>query len=266
MAYIFERFNSPLELAKALEGRENNGYVGNSSDSRDRRFTGTADWKEAENLLIHGDGNITVELNKALSKVKTEINFSKTKYTPYYYGSSPIVSRAVIGHPRSMRKRCVVPSKQAATNIYYDNGANCNTTADELLRAGKVMLELVYRLEAGGTRVELNICNFTADCRNIQQDKVCCCTLVKRASEPLDVRKMAFPIAHPSYFRRFGFRWLERCDKIKSSVSAYGGHLSSQAFKNLIEAQHIKDAAIISFTDIKALGYNAEAVKRKYFK
>lgn len=263
--FIFERFNSPLELVKALEKRENNGYVGHASDTGTEEFTGTATWKIAEDLLIHGDSNITVELTKAMSKVKTTVAINKVKITPDYYGASPIVARALTGHPKAMRRRTANPVKQAATAIYYDNGANCDIKASDLLRAGKAILELVYRLEAGGTRVELNICNFTANCRNTTQDKACCCTLVKRASEPLDIRKMAFPIAHPSYFRRIGFRWLERCDKIKSSVSCYGGHLTSSEFKSLLEAQRINNAVIISFENVKNFGYNAEAIKNKYF-
>ena len=52
---------------------------------------------------------------------------------------------------------------------------------------------------------------------------------VKDFREHLDLQKLCFPIANPSMFRRFGFKWLETCNGLKDRYwcSGYGSQIDS---------------------------------------
>lgn len=249
---IYEAFRSPLALAETVKSRQNNEMLGHSSD-KNWGFSGVANYKAAEDLLHNGAANIVAKINKNMEKIKVCVEMQKSIQSPYFYGSRPSVARAIIGHPKSMIRRETVQQKTNAIHILYDISDNCKVTSEELLQAGVVVLELVYRLEAARIRINLDIIGYAAQI--IGGQYLISSINLKAGQEPLDVLRIAYPLAHPAFFRRHNFRWAETVNGIKYHDSGYGKHIKKPELEPLLKSLHI-EGRLIQFTDVKKSGYN----------
>lgn len=249
---IFEAFRSPLALAETVKSRNNNDMLGHASDKQGG-FSGVANYKVAEDLLHNGAADIAAKINKNMEKIKASAKMQKSIQSPYFYGFRPSVARAIIGHPKSMIRREAVQQKTNAIHILYDISDNCNITPEELLEAGVAVLELVYRLEAARIRVNLDIIGYAAQISGGQY--LISSINLKAGQEPLDVLRIAYPLAHPAFFRRHNFRWAETVNGIKYHDSGYGHHIKRQTLEPLLKSLHI-EGRLIQFTDVQQSGYN----------
>ena len=250
---FFEAFASPYSLAEAVKTRQNNHMFGTVSEARGRQsFTLTDNYDEAEYILRHGAQNIADRMNKSLENIRASAQMDRAVLEPYYYGSRVNVPRAIIGHPKAMIRRVNIPLKTSAVRLIYDISANCNIKAEELLKCGIVVLELVYRLEAARTRVELDVCGYAAETNS--GDAVTFINL-KRGQEPLDILKVAYPLAHPSFFRRHNFKWMETVSGAEYPDSGYGRHLSKDRLQSILTA-HNAGGKLLQYSDIQRAEYN----------
>ncbi len=94
------------------------------------------------------------------------------------------------------------------TRIVFNCTVSGGLGQDVIIARGAVCLALVEALEYLGRPVELilNISDGTHSDKGVGELYV----TVKDAGEPVDVRRLAFMAAHPSSFRRLGFRWIEQ--------------------------------------------------------
>lgn len=109
--------------------------------------------------------------------------------------------------------------KAKVVRIVYNMVMNCDTDKEDILKTGLVVLKLAYSLERQGYRVRVDVNPFLAK-RDVQ--KVCALVCVKDWRQPIDIKKVAFPIAHPSMFRRLGFRWLECAPELEDKSFRWG--------------------------------------------
>lgn len=249
---IYEAFRSPLCLAETVKSRNNNHMLGEASNKQGG-FSGVANYKAAEDLLHYGAADIAAKINKNMEKIKASVEMQKSIQSPYFYGSRPSVARAIIGHPKSMIRREAIPQKTNAISILYDISDNCNVSADELLQAGVVVLELVYRLEAARIRVNLDIIGYAAQITGGQY--LISSINLKAGQEPLDILRIAYPLAHPAFFRRHNFRWAETVNGINYHDSGYGKHIKRPELEPLLKSLHI-GGRLIQFNDVRTSGYN----------
>lgn len=250
---FFESFASPYSLAETVKTRQNNHMFGTVSEAHGRQnFTLTDSYEEAENILRLGARDIADKMNKSLENIRASTQLEKAILEPYYYGSRVNVPRAIIGHPKAMIRRVNIPLKTSAVKLVYDISANCNIKAEELLKCGIVVLELVYRLEAARIRVELDVCGYAAETNS--GDAVTVINL-KRGQEPLDVLKVAYPLAHPSFFRRHNFKWMETVSGAEYPDSGYGRHLSKDRLQSILTA-HNAGGKLLQYSDIQRAEYN----------
>ena len=80
-------------------------------------------------------------------------------------------------------------------------------------------------MELSGVRVKLDICVM---CSKNNGEWQIGCVNVKSYREQMDLKKLCFPIAHPSMFRRFGFRFLEKSKDMENNF-CFGYGSSAQA-------------------------------------
>jgi hypothetical protein len=126
------------------------------------------------------------------------------------------------------------PSKVKAVSILFSMSVTADYTQEQILNAGIVVLNIVNDLELAGYRVKLDVEFFgSASGHDVSSARV----NVKDWRQPLDLKKLAFPISHPSMFRRFGFHWLETQPKLTNSgyASGYGSSMWKENYEKALE-------------------------------
>ncbi len=181
-------------------------WASHSSVSTDRHWTGTNSYEEAVDLLKHGADDLSKRLEKAYQVKAADIG-TKTVTRSFYdvAGFQASVPRYLQGIPTSMVNQKKVVQKAKVITLNKDMNYNCGWSVEDIINESAKALAIVKKIEASGTRVNLNLCFVSA---SVSQ-KVGCKIRLKNANERLNVSKLAFVMAHPSMIRRMLFRWLE---------------------------------------------------------
>ena len=219
---IKEHFNSINEMISVIESRQNNAIMANchSSQTGDEDFTGTKSYEEAKELFRNGYTEILPQIKKGVAA-----EMKRTESRPRRYiennvvGYAPNVPNAIMGLPNSMILTRSVPQKIKAVSLVIGITENAGTEAEEFIKSGIAALGVVNSLELKGYRVNLKVAFYVAYKDN---DRAFATVNVKDYREHLDLQKLCFPLAHPSMFRRLGFKWLETVSGLKSSGWNFG--------------------------------------------
>ena len=229
---IKEHFKSISEMLSTIESRPNNEIMERKHESRTngKDFTGTESWEEAVELFRNG-------YTEVLPQIKTGVaaNLKRTESRPRrtiennVVGYAPNVPNAIMGLPNSMILTRTVPQKTKTVSLVVDITENAGTRAEEFIKSGIAVLGVVNSLELSGYRVNLKVAFYVA-CKGL--DRALGTVNVKDYREHLDLQKLCFPLANPSMFRRFGFKWCETVPGLKNKDWAwgYGSHLDDLDF------------------------------------
>lgn len=224
MNMIFERFESINQLLSVIDSRPNNEIMKNEHDStsntnEDYKFTKTRTYDEARELLIGGWDEQLDQIKKETDK----INYTGKGFKPApqnaIVGYIPNVPNALMNLPQSMITINRISQKVRAISIYYSNCANWSVDAKTFVENGIKILKLVNKLEASGIRVNLYSVLYYAEKEN---DFAFVPVKIKDFRDKLDLKKICFPLVHPSWLRRIGFKWLETCKGLTSKSWCYG--------------------------------------------
>lgn len=226
-----EEYNSISEFVQTINSRSQNPEITSvQSESGKYSFTGTNDYNEAENLLLHGWVEESEKLNEML-KLKA-LKEKSVKNTYDVAGFQCSVPRYLQGIPTNMINQKVVTKKQKlitiTKNITYSSSIKRKTIEEESVKS----LQLVNNLEKQGYRVILNVTLIA------KKDNIILCNKVriKNASERLNLSKVSFPMVHPSYLRRILFRWIERFEYTTRPFSdTYGIPVKCEEFNNILK-------------------------------
>lgn len=272
MKYIHETFDGLDKLLQAIDSRPVNSVFKNkelSSHTGSKNFTGTSSYEEAADLVRNGWDEPVKDIKAAQKALQVKSNVVTQKARPRncVVGYAPCVPAAILGLPESMIATERVPSKVKAVTIVYANSGNCGVKSEKFVKAGAAVLKLVNDLELKGYRVRLIVELFSA----IQGDEtIVCRATVKDWRQPLDLKKIAFPIAHASMLRRIGFKWLETVNGIKNYgwPSGYGYPLSNDKTCKQINELYIREKLLseneyyINMKQVEADGYDTEKLMK----
>jgi len=230
MAYkiIKEHFKSIHEMISVIESRPNNKVMADkhSSNTGDYSFTKTKSMDEAKELFRNGYTEILPKIKTGVSNEfkRTEVR-NRRKVETGVIGYAPHVPNAILGLPNSMILTKAQPQKVKAVSIVVGITENCGTEADEFITSGIAAIGVVNTLELRGYRVNLKVAFWCATGGN---ERAWGTIDLKDYREHLDLQKLCFPLAHPSMFRRLGFKWLETQPEIQDSgwEWGYGSQLS----------------------------------------
>lgn len=182
--------------------------------------------EDAMNLMTYGWDEPLAEIKKGVERnFKTNTVANKTRPSTGVVGYAPCVPNAIRGLPNSMIMTERTPTKVKAVTVVFAVSVNGFYSAESIRKAGINVLNIVNNLELAGYRVRLDV-EFGASKHNNDICTVRVC--VKDWRQPLDLKKLTFPIAHPSMFRRFGFRWLETVPNLKNA--GFRGGYGSASF------------------------------------
>ena len=201
-----EMYNSAQEVAHDLEVRSITDEHFHSP--RWGSFTG-ASRDEAYRMLREGYQPVVDALK---TKMKFTASGSAKRFKTYndVAGFQPIIPNAIMGLPNSMINSSLKPIKTKVVDIYYEMTVPFFREAKELILAGQKMLGVIMEMEAQGYRFNLYCVQGYYD-----SAKGCdlLCVKVKSANQPMDLKRMSFPIAHTAFFRGIGFDWYSKFPK-----------------------------------------------------
>lgn len=253
---VFERFPTIDKLIQANKNRKPNKvfspYSLKSNDTSDecQSFSETASYQEAEDLLVHSwDKPLDRLKGGEKAFVKSNTVAQKRKSATGVVGYMPNVPNAVMGLPNSMINTESIKRKVKAVTIVYSPCVSYQWSSNEIIDSGIAVMNIINLLERNGIRVQLTI-EFMASHTGISNPKNQLSVAwlnVKGWRDPLDLKKIAFPVVHSSMLRRIGFRWLETNPNItnQSYTRGYGMPIGdgiyTAAVRTLNDHQLLKD-------------------------
>lgn len=266
---IFEQFNSISNLLKELDTRTNNSVMRDvyESNSGDGTFSLTKSYEEACSLLKYGYNKILEEVDrkrKELLKTKSYLiipNQKLPKNMPIGY--VPNVPNAIQNIPNSMINIEKDPKKEKSISIIYHFGASWMEKAEDFVKAGVALVSAINILERSGFRTKLSVCFFPAK----GNSQILYPTLrLKDYKDNFNIKKLCFPLAHPSMFRRIGFKYCETCPRLTDLdfKFGYGRTIHDTETENKIlkeiKQNFDKNCIIINYKTIKDFDYNPEEI------
>jgi len=213
--YKFVTTNPVNEVFKPIEHSLSSQRAGG-------RWEGTKTFQEAADLMLNGWSEMAKKLEgKLQAKIKNVANKSSKKTVYDVVGGNCSVPRYLQGIPTNMVNQKTIIKKQPVVTINKNISYAAFVSADTIIEESIKALEIVRRIEAGGTRVNLNIVWSSQDIFN--KERFVVTIRIKNAGERLNISKMAFPLVHPSMLRRLSFRWLET-NKLITSTDFKNGY------------------------------------------
>lgn len=236
---VREDFRSLGQLMAEMERRPKNKCMRNENGSRtgDKRFTGTSSYEEASKMLVDGYVEIIGQLKddvRAKSKVDSKWAQDLAHPIPHtaIVGYCPCVPAAIQGLPNSMISVDRKPMKRKTLSILYAMGGNCGLKAEYFTQAGAALLSAVDIIEKSGIQTQIKLCPFPVSSYD-NEELLFPTVVIKNYGERYSLQKISFPLAHPSMFRRIGFRYCETVPDCQKNYSHGYGHSPDY---NMVEA------------------------------
>lgn len=269
-----EHFHSIDELLSCLNNRKNNHALRgcDNSHSETFSFTGTRSYKEAVQLLRDGYVSILPSIKSGVqqnvNKLKELFLESKSKPISAVVGVSPNVPRYLMGVPHSMDDRTRDVQKVKTINIIYVSNSPWHVGKEDFVKSGIAILSAIQLLENSGISISLSCAMYSGYSRG---EAVIGTVQLKDYKDRLDLKKLCFPIAHPSMFRRIGFRFLETIPGLKNEGFAYGYGKATSHSENVEMLKTSQNIVVLSLPlvretlnfDVKRIiGYIKEDARR----
>ena len=200
-----ELFNSADECAKVCQSRPiTDSSFDDMREEASKHWHG-ADYNETMDLLKNGY-QPTVDVLRGVFKANVTGEGKRFKFQNSPVGFAPIVPLALMGVPNSMLDMRIKPIKAKVIDVYMDMTCSSGTESKKIMEASKKVLSAVIELERQGYRFNLYSCTGYFDSNG--GDVVC--VKVKSAEQPLDLKRVSFPMAHTAFFRVLGFDWYSK--------------------------------------------------------
>ena len=236
--FEFDSINDFLKVAE-IPKEENELYNSLNTDvfqshTNGYGFCGTDSFKEAVDLIKHGWDSGAEEIVKRCGNLNTYQ--TKTVYRNKYdvVGGNACVARYLQGVPTNMVRRVGVQQKAKILNLYRSIEYSAMVDKDRILEDAKITAQIIYSLEAQGYRCNLYVINATVEKESNPESKWFVNKLkVKDASQPLNLKKIAFPLSHPSMLRRLVFRLVELTCSRSFLLGGYGFPLGVTKLRNV---------------------------------
>lgn len=177
------------------------------------------------NYLLNGWEEKTKEIMSKLDK-NIKANTAVRKRTERYkdvIGYAPVVPYALMGVPKCMHNsRKVYKSNTKIVEIIFDPGAAAYEEPETVAQHGVELLAKIKSLELAGYRCKLMVQIFKGQPETKQA--YFCMIPIKEENQPLDLSRIAYPIANVEMLRTFGFYWYEHLPNAQY-ISGYGKSL-----------------------------------------
>lgn len=221
--FHIEMYDSAYQVVEDCKKRKitNSRFENMREENISKDWHGVDSYDEALKLMETGYQPTVEKLKKGiksnLSGVAKRVSFHND-----VVGYAPIVPLAIMGVPQSMMNSYMKPVKAKVIDVYYENTASCCHDSDDFIKAGEKLLGAIMELELQGYR--MNVYCVQDYYRNGEGADMLC-VKVKSANQPLDLKRVSFPLTHPAFFRVIGFDWYSKFP-IGKYRSGYGRALA----------------------------------------
>lgn len=215
---IVETFRDFTEFFSVCDKRKHKG--GYFSDAR-TRYSDDDDWsgasyKQARDMMIHGYEKSVEAVNSRVSQLQKQSFEKPPRRVSDYCGFAPIVPAVIIGLPKTMWNNKKDMKKSKCVTVVYDVGVSACVSKKELEEHGAKVVSYIMNLERLGYRVRVDaICGFASGYAYAVRIPI------KNENNPINLKRIAFPMTHVAFLRTLGFDWYERCPDAEY-MSGYG--------------------------------------------
>lgn len=239
MKEFFEKYENITTFAESLNRTRKGSFARDPKDNP--TFIGIDSAEKADNLLLYGDTETAKKITTFACKQTPQS--IKTRIINAPYGFVPNVSRFLSGRPDNMYNvKAQTYKNTKVLNLVYFVGANWEIKADDLAKAGAKLLRVIATLENKGYRINLNVATH-AKAVNKTYDTLTLFVKIKDSGKPLNLAKVAYPIAHPAFFRFHIWKWLDT----QTEAINYGNN--SDNFDNMCKKFN-KNAKWVSYATL----------------
>lgn len=204
--FHIEQFESAMEVVQSCKSRKiTDSCFNDKSKETFGDWEGVKTYDEALGLLNNGY-QPTVEAMRGVFKATNSGTGTRFSFQNDVVGFAPVVPLAMKNVPNCMVSMTMKPIKVKVIDIYYDITNACGVSSEDIIKSGQTMLGTVIEMERQGYRFNLYAVQTYSDSRS-------CDTLVvkiKSATQPLDLKRISFPLTHTAFFRVIGFDWYSR--------------------------------------------------------
>lgn len=279
MNVVYEEFNDIEELLETLASRPNNEIMKNehSSEKEQASFSKTSSYKEATDLLRNGYTEILEDVKSAVrrnNKFIYQYQDRQRKVKNMPIGFIPNVPNALQNKPDSMINILQKPKKRKTINIIYAMSGSCGESADVFVKAGAALVSALNLIEISGIQTRLSVSFMASESSQgffsfgpatKEEDKQLIFPVlrVKNYGERFNLTKICFPMAHPSMFRRIGFKYLETCPQLTDSnfASGYGRVPELGKIREIVNTD--ENTYILNTRLIKDSGYDIHKILKE---
>lgn len=226
-----------------------------------KSWEGVNNYKEALQIMNDGWAEEVKGLQATVNKVKT-MTQKRIAFRNDIQGFAPIVPLAILGVPNAMINTIMKPIKSKVISVYYNMAVSCGNSAETIVKNGRKIVEAIVALENSGYRVNL----YSLQAYSNDEGTDLLAVKVKSANQPLDLKRICFPIMHAAMFRVIGFDWYSKFPKGRYR-SGYGMALSTaigeKKAQELVRELFGKEAVYLMATEVqrKEVEYITEMLK-----
>ena len=205
--FHIESYDSAIEVVENCKSRQRTDMEFHDAPSYVKKdgWCGVSSYEEALELMKTGYQPTVDKLREAFKINRTGVG-TRFLFKNEIQGFAPIVPLALKNVPNCMVDMRMTPIKSKVVDVYYDMTASCSVRSDDIIKAGQKLLGAVVELERQGYRFNLYAVQTYSDDRTCDMLTV----RVKRDSQPLDLKRVSFPLAHTGFFRAIGFDWYSK--------------------------------------------------------
>ena len=231
MKVMVESYGSAMEVVEDCRKRKiTDGCFEDMSQESMGSWRGVDSYDEALEYL-HNGYQPTVDKLKSVANAKIYGTDKRMSFNNNIIGYAPVVPLAMKGVPNCMIDTQMKPIKTKVIDIYYDVTCSCGTDSETIIRNGQKVLGAIIELEKQGYRINLYaVQTYAEGMRDVDVLTV----KLKSSTQPLDLRRMSFPLTHTAFFRVIGFDWYSKTPK-GVYRSGYGCALSYELDKDQVK-------------------------------
>lgn len=258
IAFHVERFDSAQEVARTCATRQITSGMFDDMRKRDiDSWFGVKSYDEALELLRNGY-QPTVDAMGGVFKASRNGVAKRITFQNQIQGFAPVVPLALKGAPNCMVNMTMKPIKAKVIDVCYDMTASCSVKSSDIIKAGQALLGTIVELEKQGYR-------FNIYAVQSYSDEVSCDMLavkVKSSGQPLDLKRISFPLTHTAFFRVIGFDWYSKVPGGKHR-SGYGHALGYEINNAELQesAKQLFGKSAVYFSAANIIGKDKESIK-----
>lgn len=215
---IMETYDDFSEFFTTCDSREWNDDFYEKARTRysdDDDWAG-ASYNQAREFMVYGYKESVKQTSSDIDKLQKQSIINKPKRQRDYVGFSPIIPNVINGYPKSMWNDKRKQMSSRVITILYDVSIACGISREEMRKRGAEITSYIMNIERLGYRVRIDVLDGFCG-----EQKYLLRIPIKNENNPINLKRISFPMTHTAFSRTLGFDWYERLPKGKY-MGGYG--------------------------------------------